>query len=196
MWRALMRHREGLDRSRNAAAVAMLAVGFLLLSDGGATASPVTYDLDAYITEINGDTDLAVIVMGVGSFTTDTDDGRIDSFSWDAIGSIGAFTTDDLGSSLATFDTDGDLTGLYVFANNGTEILSLYVGTGSGGLLDVELVIMGETVAAGSYVIRDGSGLVALGGLGPLVPEPSAPLLFGMGLMIAGTSVRRRQRRS
>jgi hypothetical protein len=175
----------------------MLAVGFLLLSDGGATASPVTYDLDAYITEINGDTNQSITVMGVGSFTTNTSDGLIDSFTWDAIGSIGAFTTDDLGTSLATFDPDGDLTGLYVSANNGTEILSLYVGTGSGGALEVEFVITGETIAVGSYVIRDKWGVVALGGaLGPVVPEPSAPLLFGVGLMIAGTAARRRPRRN
>jgi hypothetical protein len=171
----------------------MLAVGFLHLFGGEAIASPVTYDLDAYITEINGDTSLAITVMGVGSFSTDTSDGLIDSFTWDAIGSIGAFTTDDLGSSVATFDTDGELTGLYVSANNGTEILSLYVGTGSGGPLDVELVITGDTIAVGSYAIRDEFGAVALGGT--LVPEPSPTLLFGVGLMIAGTSVRRRPSR-
>jgi hypothetical protein len=188
-----MRHRAGLGRSRNAVRVAMLAVGFLHLFGGEAIASPVTYDLDAYITEINEDTSLAITAIGVGSFSTDTSDGLIDSFSWDAIGPFGAFTTDDLGSSLATFDTDGELTGLYVSANNGAEILSLYVGTGSGGPL-VELSISGETTAIGSYAIRDDSGATALGGT--LVPEPSPTLLFGVGLMIAGTSVRRRPRRS
>jgi hypothetical protein len=187
-----MRHRAGLGRSRNAVRVAMLAVGFLHLFGGEAIASPVTYDLDAYITEINGDTSLAITAIGVGSFSTDTSDGLIDSFSWDAIGPFGAFTTENLGSSFATFD-DGELTGLFVSANNGSEILSLSVGTGSGGPL-VELSISGGTTAIGSYAIRDESGAAALGGT--LVPEPSAPLLFGVGLMIAGTAARRRPRRN
>lgn len=182
-------------RCSSSAIVLAVAVGLLLQAG---TARATNFTLDAYFTSINGDASLAFDEMGVGSFTADDVSGAITAFSWQEVTdptatfSWGAFSVAG-GSSVANFNASGDLTGLFIFANNGTDILTLALGDATGGRLQ-ELSMTGGATAIGIYGIVDGSGTTILGG--PATPEPSAPLLFFTGLAVTAWSGRRRRLRA
>lgn len=132
-------------------------------------------------------------LTGQGTFTADDVTGVISAFEWAAIPSysFSSLTLADFSFGSATFDA-GVLTGLSVDATDGFTRLVLSVGDGNGGPiaeLSTDLFF-----AMGSYAIFDAeTGTQILGVSASPMPEPSAAVLYGAGLLIANGTMRRRR---
>lgn len=168
---------------------ALLIVTMGLLIAGSASATSMSYDIDAqFFSPFQS-------ISGQGSFTAD-ESGNITAFEWAAISSYGfeAFDIGDLYAGFATYDASGDLTGFTVSGITESEetTLLLGMGTGNGGTF-AEMGNATGLLAFGTYTIRDGTGTVVLGVTASPMPEPSAAVLYGAGLLIANGTMRRRR---
>ena len=168
---------------------ALLIVTMGLLIAGSASATSMSYDIDAqFFSPFQS-------ISGQGSFSAD-ETGNITAFEWAAISSydFDAFDLGDLLSGFATFDdVSGDLTGFTVFGISGDTTLQLGLGTGDGGMF-AEMSNATGLLAVGTYLIRDAeTGTMVLGVTASHMPEPSAAVLYGAGLLIANGTMRRRR---
>ena len=169
---------------------ALLTVALGLLIAGSASATSMSYDIDAqFFSPFQS-------ISGQGSFTAD-ESGNITAFEWAAISSYGfeAFDIGDLYAGFATYDASGDLTGFTVSGITESEetTLLLGMGTGDGGTF-AEMSNATGLLAFGTYTIRDAvTGTVVLGASASPMPEPSAAVLYGAGLLIANGTLRRRR---
>ena len=157
---------------------AWLVAGCVLLLAGAASAAPMSIDWNVTFT-----TDAGVIALGLhedaGSIDLDASDDLI-RFVWSDVALIDSDVHAVVLSSVAR-NAGGDVVGLDLFGFNSTnDSLSL---SQNGALSNFFSFSAGGVNASGTYSVAPSA----------VMPEPSAALVFGLGLVVFATRSRRHQ---